>query len=217
MEPPEPLAGKNLRVGLGLVEAHGRLVDQLDAAQELHVHVALVAGQQEAHRIAVAGHDPFAVLVERDHRIVEALLDRNAAVQGTGIAAFGEEPLGLRIDADLVEQRRKQNAGPFRVGGQPVQRLRGHLHWLRGEHRCRVAAALDEPHARDHGVAVEVFEREDLRLPHHAVDHQAMLGGVDIRNAGVVDGEVQRRRRDAAVDQMMRRAGVRVARLIVGI
>ena len=44
-----------------------------------------------------------------------------------------------------------------------------------------------------------------------------MLVRVDIRDAGVIDREVQRRRRDGAVDQMVRRARVRVARLVIGI
>src|ERR1700683_5286033 len=44
------------RVGLRLVHAESRLLDQLEAAQELDVHVAFVTRQQQAHGIAVAGH-----------------------------------------------------------------------------------------------------------------------------------------------------------------
>ena len=45
-----------------------------------------------------------------------------------------------------------------------------------------------------------------------------MLGRIDIRDAGVIDGEVQRRFGVMrAVDQVVRRARVRVARLVVGI
>ncbi len=57
-----------------LVIAEGRLVGQLDASQPLDVHIAFPARQQQAHRIAVSGHDALAVLVERDHRIVERLV-----------------------------------------------------------------------------------------------------------------------------------------------
>src|SRR5262249_52907151 len=76
---PVAVARNDLRIGLGFVEAHRRLVEQLDTASELDVHVALIAGQQEAHRIAVTRHEPLAVLIERDHGIVQALLDRDAA------------------------------------------------------------------------------------------------------------------------------------------
>src|SRR5262249_15089913 len=41
---------QDLRVGAALVVAHRRLVDELDPAQELDVHVALVAGEEEPHR-----------------------------------------------------------------------------------------------------------------------------------------------------------------------
>src|SRR5215468_7189232 len=59
----EVLVGEDLRVGLGLVVAHRRLVDELEPAHVLDVHVALIAGQQQAHRIAIARHEPLAVLV----------------------------------------------------------------------------------------------------------------------------------------------------------
>ena len=38
----------------GLVDGHHRLLDQLDPVQPFDVHVALVAGHQQPHRIAVA-------------------------------------------------------------------------------------------------------------------------------------------------------------------
>src|SRR6266545_7702077 len=48
---PERLSiRKDLRIGPGLVVAHCRLLDQLQAPQELDVHVALVARQEEPHR-----------------------------------------------------------------------------------------------------------------------------------------------------------------------
>src|SRR5712691_511750 len=52
------------RVRPRLVVAHRGRLDELQAAQPFDVHVAFPAGKQQAHRIAVAGHQPLAVLVE---------------------------------------------------------------------------------------------------------------------------------------------------------
>src|SRR5207247_6510514 len=90
---------QKLRITPRLVVAHARLIDELDAAQKFNVHVAFVAGQEEAHRIAVPGHNPLAILVERDHRVVHCLLDRHAAAKAGASApsamnhfAFGSMP-----------------------------------------------------------------------------------------------------------------------------
>ena len=98
-----------------------------------------------------------------------------------------------------------------------MQRLRVRLHRLVGEHRCRIAAALDERHARDQRIARELFEREHQRLLDHAVDDKLVLLGIDIRQAGMIDREVQAVGRDRAVEQMMRRAGMRIAEFVVRI
>ena len=66
--------GQELRVIPGFVVAHARLIDEFYAAHEFDVHVAFVAGQEQAHRIAVARHDAFAVLIERDHGVVQRFL-----------------------------------------------------------------------------------------------------------------------------------------------
>ena len=41
--------------------------------------------------------------------------------------------------------------------------------------------------------------RELERLPHHAVDHEPVLGGIDVRRAGVMPLEDEAVRRDDAV------------------
>jgi hypothetical protein len=59
----------------------GRLVDQLDPAHIFDVHVTLIAGQEKAHRVAVAGLDALAVLVECDHGVAvppSRIADRRA-------------------------------------------------------------------------------------------------------------------------------------------
>ncbi len=98
-----------------------------------------------------------------------------------------------------------------------MQRLDVRLDRLVGEQRRAVAAAFDEADARHHRIALEVLEREHQRLLHHAVDDELVLGRIDIRHAAVADGEMQAVRGDDALEQVMRRAGARVARLVLRI
>ena len=57
----------------------------------------------------------------------------------------------------------------------------------------------------------------DQRLLHHAVDDELVLGRIDVRHAAMADGEMQAVRGDDALEQMMRRAGARIARLVLRI
>ncbi len=210
-------ARQNLRVGARLVIAHRRLLDQLDAPQELHVHVAFPARKQQAHRIAVSRHQPLAVLVERYHRVVQGLAERHAAAQGKRVRALGDQPFRFRVDTSLLQQRGKHHAGPLGAGDEAVQRLHARLDGLRGKQRRAVAAAFDERHARHHRIAPDRVEAEREGPLHQAVDHEAVPVRVDIRRARVHDGEMQPVRRETAVDQVVRSARVRGARLALRI
>src|SRR5262249_56002008 len=76
---------------------------------------------------------------------------------------------------------------------------------------------LGEMGAGDEWIARQGLERELERPAHHAVDDELVLLRIDVRDAAVIDREVQRVRRDGAVEQMMRRARMRVAELALGI
>src|SRR6516225_2188630 len=52
---------------------------------------------------------------------------------------------------------------------------------------------------------------------HEAVDHEFVFGGINVRYARMIDGEVEFVRRNRAVEQLMRRARVRVAEFAGGI
>src|SRR6266849_1991527 len=67
-----------------------------------------------------------------------------------------------------------------------------------------VARALDEINARDHRVARERFEREPERALHQPVDIQAMELRIDVGRAAVAADEVNRSRRDDAVERLDR-------------
>ncbi len=218
IEPVGLSVRQDLRVGARLVIGHRRLVGDLDAAQIFDVHVAFVARQQQAHRIAVARHQALAVLVERDHGVIERLLHRNAAAQGRDVGALRDEPFRRRLDAGLLEQGGELDAGPFGAGDEAVQHLRARLHRLVGKHRRAVAAAFEEGDACRHRIARERIEREDERLLDEPVDDETVLVGIDVgRAAMVADGEVQAVGRDRAGEQMMGRARMRGADLVLRI
>ena len=88
--------------------------------------------------------------------------------------------------------------------------------FFRGQQRA-VAAAFDEGHARDHRIAREGIERKHERPADEAVDHEAVLVGIDVGIARVRNDEVQAVGCDRAVQQVVRRPRVRRARLPVGI
>src|SRR5256886_7337752 len=177
-------ARQDRRIGSGLVVTHGGLLDQFDPAQELDVHVAFPARQEQAHRITVPGHEPLAVLVERDHGIVQCLGDRHAAAQGRRVRTFGDEPLRLGIDAGLLEQGGEPDAGPLGARSEAVQLLRARLDRLFGKEWRAVAAAFDKRHARHHRVTPERIEREDQRPLDETVNYEAVLTRGDVRVAG---------------------------------
>ena len=49
------------------------------------------------------------------------------------------------------------------------------------------------------------------------MDDELVLGRIDVRDAAMIDGEMQAVRRDRAVEQMVRRARMRIAEFAVGI
>ena len=86
--------------------------------------------------------------------------------------------------------------------------LQRRLHRLVGEQGRGIAAAFHEGRARHHRVAQQLLQREGERLLDHAVDDELVLRRIDIGNAVVQNGEVQRIGRDRAIQLVMRRARV---------
>ena len=75
-----------------------------------------------------------------------------------------------------------------------------------------VRGAFAEIGAVDARHALDVVEREDQRLVDEAVDHQPVVGRIDLGDAGVVALEAQSVRRDDAVDLVQRREADRALR-----
>ena len=149
--------------------------------------------------------------------VIQRLLHRYAAMQGERVRAFREQPFRPRVDACFLQQRGEQHAGPFGIGAKSMERLGGGLHRLVGEHRCAVAAALEEVHAGHHRVTRQRFDRIDQRLLNEPMNDKLVLGWIDIRQTGMRDREEQTIGRDRALQQMVRGTGVGIAKFVVGI
>ena len=210
-------AREDRRVGPGLIKRHARLIGDLKPPHPFDVHVAFPAGQEQAHRIAVTGHDPFAVLIERNHGVVQSLCQGHAAAQVRGIGAFGDNPFCFSVDTRFVEQAGERNACPFGTGNEAVQSLNAGLNRLVGKHRRAVAAAFDEGHTRDHRITRKGIQREHQGLFDEAVDDQTMFVRIDIGIAGMRNHKMQRIRRKCPVEQMVRSARMLSSRLGLGV
>jgi len=90
-----------------------RLVAELDPPQPLDVDVAFPARHHQPQRIALFGPQRLAVLRVDHEAIVETFVERQAAVHVRAVGAFDHRPLRLLLDADLFQQRRQPDAGPF--------------------------------------------------------------------------------------------------------
>ncbi len=197
-------AGHQIDVVQRLLARVPRLVSDLQSPQPLDARHALHARNEQPQRVALFGPQHFAVLPVADHHIVERHRQRDRARERRAVGAFGEHEGRLRVDPDLVEQRRERHAGPLAASDHAVRVLhRGHGD-LRPLH-AGVGAAFDEVDARHRRKAHQVIEREQPRIFHHAVDHQPVLVRIDVGHAGVMTLEVQTRGRDDAEEVLQRR------------
>ena len=182
-----------------------RLVADFDPAQPLDAGHALHARHQQPQRIALLRAQHLAVLAVGDDHVVERHLDGHRARQRRAVGALGQDEFRrLAVDADLVEQRRQQDAGPLAAGEHAVRELHRRHRDVAPLH-AGVGAALDEVDARHRREADDVVHREHPRGLDHAVHHQPVLERVDVRNPRVVPLEMQARRRDDAEQVLQRR------------
>ena len=93
-------------------------------------------------------------------RVVEHLLQRDAAGEHRRVAAFRQHPARVRPDAGFAEQRGDPHAGPLRVRGHPVDLLRRQLPLRRAVTVAAVAGAFEEVDAGDRRQPPEIGQRE---------------------------------------------------------
>ena len=168
------------RVGVdvaGVVIRHVVAIDDLDAPQVLDLIDAFEAGHQQPQREALLRTERLAVHAVGNQAVVHRLAERDARRAFHFFGALGDDPRCAGLDARFLEQQRERHAGPFGAAGQAVRLLNGFVPRLRA-----VAETFDKVNLRDERQPLQLVHREDQRPIDHAVDHQAVLVGVDLRD-----------------------------------
>ena len=177
-------------------------VAHFDAAQVLDPAHTLHTGHHQAQGVAVFRAQHFAVHGPSHDAIVHGLVNGDGAGHGRAIGTLGQDVLAvfLVVTAHL-QQSGQQHAGEFRAADHAVGVLNGgHRHvapFGRG-----VGAAFDEVDARNAGQAHQVVHGEDAFALDQTVDHQAVLGRIDVPPALVVTLKVQAAGRDDAEEAL---------------
>ncbi len=184
------------------------LVADLDAAQPLHPDVAFPARHHEAHRIALLRPQHLAVHAIGDEAIVERLVQRERAGHRGGVGALGQDPLGVRLQARLLEQQLERHAGVLHAMHHAVGVLAA-VELGAAPFHAGIGGAFQEMDAVDARQALDVLEREDQRLVDQAVQHQPVIVRIDLGDAAMMALEAQAVGRDDAVELVQRREGDR--------
>lgn len=183
-----------------------RLVAELQAVQPFHVHVALVARQEQAQRIAVLRPQALAVLRIGQDGIVQRLLDRHRAGHRGGIGPLRQHPRGAGLHPGFGQDIRHPHAGPLRAAHLAVGVLHGPVRLdLLGLVQRGVTRAFQEVQPGHGGEAGQVVHAEAERALDHAVHQQPVAGRIDRRGAGVAADVVQAVRRNDANQVLQRR------------
>ena len=201
-----------------------RHVAHFDAAQVLDPAHTLHTGHHQAQGIAVFRAQHFAVLaVGHQHFAGGDQAHGDGAGHGRTITAFGQDELAvLQVGASNFKQGDEGHARELAARNHAVGVLhRGHGH-IAPLHR-RVGAALDEMKARHRGQTHDFVHGEHLGCFDHAVDHEAVLGRVDVPPPLVVPLKMQTAGRDDAKQRLQRRkrhrglCGLRQARALTAL
>ena len=148
------------------VVVHVVPVDDLDAPQILGVENPFEAGNHQPQRKSVLGPHGLAVHPVGDEAVVHRLGDGHARRALHFLRPFRDEPLCGAFQAALLEQRRKEHAGPFGAARHAVR----FLNVLRPSRRS-IPRAFDEMKPGDGRKALQVVHGERQRTVHQPVDH----------------------------------------------
>ena len=139
-----------------------------------------------------------------DDGVVERFLDRHGAGHRRGVGALRQQPLGVGLETGFFEQAlerdaRVHDAVDHAVGELTAVELRAlPLH-------AGIGRAFEERDPVDAGEALDVLQRQHQRLLDEAVDHQPMLGRIDLGDAAMVALEAQAVRGDDSLQLVQRR------------
>ena len=170
---------RDLRIAIEMPEVvvvHVVAVDHLDSPQPLGVKDSFEAGNHQPHRKPLLRPHRLAVHAVGHDAVFHRLGNRHARRALHFLRPFGDEPGCPAFQAALLEQRGKEHAGPFGAARHAVR----FLNVLRPARRS-VPRALDEMKARDGREPLQVLHGERQRTVHHAVNHETVLPGIDVR------------------------------------
>ena len=154
--------------------------------------------------IALLRTKGFSVHCKCDKDIVQRLVDRQRPIHSGGICAFKHEPFGIRLQSGFVQQDLERHTGVHDVVDHAVRELTAVELRAPPLHTGirRAFEKMDLVHPRH---ALDVFHGEDKRLVDEPVDHQPVVGRVDLGNAAMMALEAKSGRRDNSVEPMQRR------------
>ena len=130
---------------------------------------------------------------------------RDGAGHGRTITAFGQHELtGFQIGTAVLQKCDEGHTGEFTAGQHAVCVLhRGDRH-IAPLH-AGIGATFDEMKSTDRGQAHQIVHGEHLGRFHQTVDHETMLGRIDVPPALVMTFEMQATGRDDAKQRLQGR------------
>ena len=147
------------------------------------------------------GAQHFAVHAIGDDAIIERLAHRNRSVHRRGVAAFRHDPFCIRLEAGLLKQNLQRHAGILHAMHHAVSVLAA-IELGAAPFHAGIGGTFEKIDLVDARQPHELVEREDQRLFDEAVQHQPIVGRIDLRNAAVMPLEAQSIRRDDSVELM---------------
>jgi hypothetical protein len=134
----------------------------------------------------------------------ERLLQRQRAVHAGGIGALQHQPFGAGLEPGLGEQQLQRHARIHDVMDHAVGELAA-VELRAAPLHAGIGGAFEKIDVILARHPLDVFHREDQRLVDEAMDHEPVIGRVDLGDAAVMALEAQAGRRDDAVELMQRR------------
>ena len=108
----------------------------------------------------------------------------------SAVRGFGEHPGRIRLEADLVQERRELDARPLRAADHSMVELEG-IELGGSPLHAAIGGAFDEMNSRYRWESLDIFHREQEGSLHQTVDQEPVLGRIDQRQASVITLEKQ--------------------------
>ena len=197
-----PFSSRSVYLEVSSRWCHGSVAD-LDPAQPLHPDIGFPAGDHRAHRIAVLRVEHLPVHAIGDEDILERLVQGQRTRHCGRVAAFQQQPFGLRPHPGLLEQNPQRHAGMHHAMDHAVGELRP-VELGAAPLHAGIGGTFAEIHPVDARHPLDVVEREDERPIDQAMQHEPVVGGIELGDAGMVTLEAQSVGCDHAVERVQR-------------